>query len=707
MANILWKKSTKNMFVLILIVAGIFTLPGVSIANLVRAQSNNPGNLVETQTLGPDSVLQEQEPLQPDQEHGQQQQQEQQHSNDQESQNTASPNHIPKANAGPDKKVREGATVILDAHRSSDPDSGDKIAYSWTQISGPQISLGVSSDDKIASFIAPRVVRDTVLTYALTVTDENGAQDRDIINVSVENIDGDTAKSNNNVLGNTTANTLITLQNGLRNTNTNTNTNTNNNALRINQTQPPTQITISTPTQNTQLSKSTVFTPQALSSSVVSVLSNNFVNTNAVYDIIFRTSTTATIGKMEITFPAGTNLANRRILEVSGLGTGGNTLSGQTVSYNVQSPVSVPSGVYIRMEFWNIVNPGTPGTAFTVQITTKDPSGATIDTGTSLTYAIKQIGTGDIADNSITGAKIQDGQVGTSDIAGNAITGAKILNGTITSGDIAPGTFSGGVADNSITSAKIVDGEVKTADLADNSVTSPKILDGTIGTADIANSAITNAKIAPDSVGTNKIIDGQVGTLDLANTAVTSPKLAQDSVNSTCGPGQNAGSIVCTSKLADNSVVTFCDIPNPCRSKIADNAVTSSKIIDGAISTFKIAGGAVTTDRIANDAITSSKIGTDAVTADEISGVNKLIFSSCNADMSTIAAGDAGAFSCSVSGTSINDNVLTTSGLSSTCLVISISYVVTTDVVQTFVRNVCNFDVDPPATKYSIMVFHT
>ena len=162
------------------------------------------------------------------------------------------------------------------------------------------------------------------------------------------------------------------------------------------------------------------------------------------------------------------------------MGTGSTSKNGQTLIYTVTSPVNVPAGVYIRLEVWNIINPPSLG-GLSVQVTTKTSGGATIDSGTSNAYSVKQIGTGDISDNAITSAKIQDGQVATADIANNATTSAKIEDGQVKRLDI---------ADNAITSAKIMDGQI----------TSAKIADGTIIGSDLAPGALQTSSHVSDYI---------------------------------------------------------------------------------------------------------------------------------------------------------------------------------------------------------------
>ena len=150
-----------------------------------------------------------------------------------------------------------------------------------------------------ASFTAPSVDRDTILTFAVIVTDEKGAQDSDGVKVSVNNMEsvpklGTT--NSNNPLDNTTANALSNAQLSDRNNNGNLRNNNNRTGA---QTITP---------QNTQLSRMSVITPQALSTGVGIVQSNNLVNTRTAYDIIFRTASAGTIGRFEVTFPSGTGI---------------------------------------------------------------------------------------------------------------------------------------------------------------------------------------------------------------------------------------------------------------------------------------------------------------------------------------------------------------------------------------------------------------
>lgn len=97
------------------------------------------------------------------------------------------PNRAPTADAGPDRTVFPGDRVVLDPSGSVDPDAGDALAFSWSQIDGPTVSLtGVAGGG--AAFTAPDVSagQAVALTFRLTATDGGGLSDTDDATVTVQ-----------------------------------------------------------------------------------------------------------------------------------------------------------------------------------------------------------------------------------------------------------------------------------------------------------------------------------------------------------------------------------------------------------------------------------------------------------------------------------------------------------------------------------------
>lgn len=96
-------------------------------------------------------------------------------------------NHPPGADAGDDQTRAEASVVHLDASRSVDPD-GDELAYSWSQVSGPAITL-VDAETVRPHFHAPVVgPGGAVITLRVTVTDALGADDSDEAAVTVNDV---------------------------------------------------------------------------------------------------------------------------------------------------------------------------------------------------------------------------------------------------------------------------------------------------------------------------------------------------------------------------------------------------------------------------------------------------------------------------------------------------------------------------------------
>ena len=92
-------------------------------------------------------------------------------------------NQPPVANAGADQQIYEHQNTELDASASSDSD-GSIVAYSWSQLEGPEVVI-FDSSSALTSFIAPAVDAETNLIFQLLVTDNDGASAVDVITTNV------------------------------------------------------------------------------------------------------------------------------------------------------------------------------------------------------------------------------------------------------------------------------------------------------------------------------------------------------------------------------------------------------------------------------------------------------------------------------------------------------------------------------------------
>jgi len=100
----------------------------------------------------------------------------------------------PVADAGADQTVNEGSTVTLDATHSYDHD-GSIVSYRWTQVGGIAVTLS-NPMAATTTFTAPAVNwKGNLLTFELTVTDDNGLQSTDSCTVAVEDTRIDTTST--------------------------------------------------------------------------------------------------------------------------------------------------------------------------------------------------------------------------------------------------------------------------------------------------------------------------------------------------------------------------------------------------------------------------------------------------------------------------------------------------------------------------------
>jgi len=93
-------------------------------------------------------------------------------------------NETPVANAGSNLFAAEQVLVNLDGSQSSDSD-GSIVSYSWRQTGGPIVELN-NADTATPSFVSPDVTE--LLTFDLTVTDDEEAEDVDTLQIGVAEV---------------------------------------------------------------------------------------------------------------------------------------------------------------------------------------------------------------------------------------------------------------------------------------------------------------------------------------------------------------------------------------------------------------------------------------------------------------------------------------------------------------------------------------
>lgn len=96
-------------------------------------------------------------------------------------------NVAPTTNAGGDQIVNAATLVTLNG-TATDSD-GTIASYAWTQVGSSNLVSLSNADAAQASFTAPTVTADTVLTFKLVTTDDKGASSEDTVAITVKAAD--------------------------------------------------------------------------------------------------------------------------------------------------------------------------------------------------------------------------------------------------------------------------------------------------------------------------------------------------------------------------------------------------------------------------------------------------------------------------------------------------------------------------------------
>jgi hypothetical protein len=94
-------------------------------------------------------------------------------------------NQPPTANASADQILSEGATAVLDASGSADPE-GEALAYSWALVARAGPAIGLSSVTAAQPTFA--TTDNGVYTFRVTVSDDTGGVSTDDVTIAVDNV---------------------------------------------------------------------------------------------------------------------------------------------------------------------------------------------------------------------------------------------------------------------------------------------------------------------------------------------------------------------------------------------------------------------------------------------------------------------------------------------------------------------------------------
>jgi hypothetical protein len=136
------------------------------------------------------------------------------------------------------------------------------------------------------------------------------------------------------------------------------------------------------------------------------------------------------------------------------------------------------------------------------------------------------------------------------------------------------------IADDSITSAKVVDGVIVAADLAANSVDSSELIDGSIDTSHIGALQVTTAKIAADAIDGTKLADDAVDSEHYTDGSIDNVHLADDAVDS----DEIASGAIDNAHMAANSVDS---------DQYVDGSIDNAHLADDAVDSDELAAGSV------------------------------------------------------------------------------------------------------------------
>ena len=251
-----------------------------------------------------------------------------------------------------------------------------------------------------------------------------------------------------------------------------------------------------------------------------------------------------------------------------------------------------------------------------------------------------------VGNNAIDVNKLVDDAVSAAKIQTNAITETKVLNGAITTNKI---------LDKAIETAKIADLAISNGKIAVDAVTSPKIADGSVTYTEILDRTITNMEVGLKALFGEVIRDRTLGADKVIANSLTAGEIASRTITAT----QMVAGTITANELAVGAIVVGSDrttfaagydpstkITSSQAQTIADTAakpandriqlwtqtgttfiaggqiftdsITANQIAAGAVAASEILGRSITADKLVTGTLTANEIGAGQITAGKI-----------------------------------------------------------------------------------------
>lgn len=235
-----------------------------------------------------------------------------------------------------------------------------------------------------------------------------------------------------------------------------------------------------------------------------------------------------------------------------------------------------------------------------------------------------------IADGSIVGADAAAGVFGQRELQTDAVAGEEVAANAIGSSEVGADSLTGADIDESSLSLPpsssnptgpaggSLAGTYPNPSIAVGGVASSQVADNSLTTADLGTNSVAGDEIAQGAVGSNDVLDENLTRFDLGADSVDVSELAENSVRALeIDSNAIGGEEIRSQEVNTVDISDFAITP----SKISFGAVGPNAIADDGVGASEIATSAVGAPEIAPDAVGASELGGDVVGANMLADV--------------------------------------------------------------------------------------